>query len=255
MVYLHGLNVPGAAFPEPITDSVSIIGPWRGLTLSNTIAATGWRVIAPVMPGDGWSPGSGSGLIYNDLAGDTDGSRFKATCLEFWDHQVWWIQTNISATVPIVPVGGSFGGLIAFLIAINRTSTIAGYVCHHPISTFLQFNPLFSPNVNYTGLNTTAIDITSTALNGITSIPGLLCWGSADIAVGASPWTSDTLTPAIYSAAHGAGAPVTPNCDGTGTSSAGVAENHALTSSADYANPNNDVNRIAAWFTANLPHN
>jgi hypothetical protein len=258
MVYLHGGSTVGTIgfFPFGIADGGGFL-PIRALTLANTIAATGWRVIAPIMPADAYSPGGGLQLIYNDINGDAGhGSRLVATHLEWWDHIVWYIQKNISASVPIVPVGLSWGGYVTMQVAIGRTSTIGGYVSHHGASILADTNPVYTPNVIFSNTTTTGADVTSSALNGITSIPGLLGWGSADQAVGASPWTGDTLTPAIYAAAHTAGATVSPNCDGTGTSSAGSpTEGHVLTSSADNADPNNDVFRIAAWFTANLPHN
>lgn len=256
-VWLHGGNISTAApsFPVPLADTGGLL-PVRALTLANTIAATGWQWVNPVQPGDGFSPGGGIQIIYNDINGDTGhGSRLIATIGEWWDHVVWWIQKNISASVPIVPVGLSWGGFLAMHIAISRTSTIGGYVATHPASILTKTNPSFTSPVTFSNTTTTGADIGSTALNGVTSIPGMLGWGSADVATD-YPNGGDSLTPAIYTAASGAGAPVSPNCDGTGTTSAGSpTENHVLTSSADNANPNNDVNRIAAWFTANLPHN
>lgn len=255
MVWLHGLvAAPNQGpFPVPLQDVGGVL-PLRALTLANTIAATGWQVVNPVLPGDGF-PGGEAQIIYNDIGADAGhGSRAVATWCEWWDHEVWKIRKNISATAPIVPVGMSMGGYIALLIAINRTATIAGYVAHHPASVLSDINPVFSPPLTFSSINTTGADVGSAALAPVTTIPGMLGWGSVDQAVGAPPWTADTLTPAIY-AARGS-APITPNCDGTGTSAAGSpAENHVLTSSTDNANPNNDVFRIAAWFNANLPHN
>jgi len=256
LVYLHGMQAgAGAGFPEELYNTDVLLPNWN-LLLCQTIAATGWYVIAPSEPGDGYAVGGQNVALYDDIGADSGhGTRLVGTTLEWWDHMVLFIQRTISASVPIVPVGFSWGGWNALQIAIGRTSTIAGYVAHHPASIVSDLNPAWVLET-FSDITTTGADVTSSALNGVTSVPGLLGWGSVDEVVGPSPWTADTLTPAIYSAAHGAGAPVTPNCDGTGTTSAGSpAENHVLTSSTDNANPNNDVYRIAAWFAANLPHN
>lgn len=256
-VYIAGLYLGNPInYPPPLGDSTTPPFEFRVLSMANALAAIGWQVLAPAPPGYGYMGGVGGNgqLCFSDINGDAgNGSRMKATYLEWWDHVHADIRKNISATQPIAVIGGSGGGYVALQIALNRASDIVGYVAHHPVSMWSDLSPTFSSPLNFTTLTSTGADVTSSGLNGVTSIPGLLGWGSVDAVVGASPWTADTLTPAIYSAAHGAGAPVSPNCDGTGTANAGSpAENHALTSSADNANPNNDVFQIANWFSTVL---
>ena len=262
LVFMFGLSEGNSSsFPPGLSDDGGAgVLPARPFTLCNTIAATGWHVICPVQPGYGFAGGAGgpTQAWYNDLSTDSgNGARLLATRLAWWDHLYRDIRLKIDPTVPICIVGFSGGGYDTLQIAAHRTSQIAGYCAMHPFTHLSQLNPAFSFPMDFGTLTTTAGDVTSTALNGVTSIPGMLSWGSVDGAIGPSPWTTDSNTPTLYSTALAAGAPVTPNCDGTGTTSAGGswANNHVLTSSHDRADPNNDVFRVAAWFTANLPHN
>lgn len=255
MVFIGGLSGPtnDGQVPGPLGDSVSFGLGGRFLTLANTIAALGWYVLNPVACGFAYRPGGANQIIYNDLNTDSSGhgSRLAGTYAEWWDHVVWWIQRNVSSTLPIVPVGMSMGGFTTLQIALQRTSTIAGFVAHHPLSVLSNLNPTYSAPLNWTGLNTTGANVTSVA--SLITIPAMLGWGSIDTAID-YPNSGDLTTPALYTGRGSAS--VTPNCDGTGTATAGSpAENHILTGSADNANPNNDVFRIAAWFSANLPHN
>jgi hypothetical protein len=254
MLWLAGGEFGYAACPPVLADTGGIL-PSRALTLCNTIAATGWDVMCPFTPGNAWSPNGALGLLYFDVNTDSGhGTRALATYLAWWDTLYLALRRTVSATLPIVPAGFSLNGFLTLLIAANRASDIAGYVAHHPSSVLSDINPDVTPGYTFSTLNSTGINVGASALNSV-AVPGLLGWGSADSIID-YPNSGDLLTPAMYSAAHTAGASVSPNCDGTGTASAGSpTENHVLTSSTDNANPNNDVYQIAAWFHANLPHN
>jgi dienelactone hydrolase len=232
VVLLHGLGQLGSpSVLPPVLQNFT--GPWDFLTLADDLQTDSWIVLFATQVGDAMDVASQTQAVYNDVTNDTgNGSRLLATTLAWWDHVVLWVKATYGDW-PIVVVGGSWGGWHALQLAINRAATLTAYCAHHPASVLSDLNPsVVSPS--FASVNTTGLNVGATALNNV-SIPGLLGWGTSDNVVGASPWTSDTLTPAIYSAASGAGAPVTSNSQ---------AEAHVMGSA--------DVTVITGWFTSTV---
>jgi hypothetical protein len=209
VILCHPLFDGSQVVPYPILDRPTS----AFLSLANALSADGWVVIQPPFQEDFSHPitfpGSPSYAIQLDITNDTgNGSRYVASTLHWWDHVVNWITANYGAW-PLVPFGVSWGGWRPFTIAINRTSQITAYGSHCPVTILTHLSSAFSTPANWTGLTTTGADVTSSALNGLTSTPGFIGWSTTDVAVG----TTDP--PALYNAAHTAGATVTFLTDST----------------------------------------
>jgi hypothetical protein len=205
----HGIFPTATTFPYPIQNIVGA----QFLALANALVADGWVCIMPPYQEDLSHPAtfndSPSYGIQLDITNDTgNGARYQASTLHWWDHVVNFIQTTYGAW-PLVPFGVSWGGWRMLTVAINRTSQIIAYGCHCPVTILTHLAAAFTTPANWTGLTTTGADVISTALNGITGPPGFIGWSTTDVAVG----TTDP--PALYNAAHGAGAPVTFLTDST----------------------------------------
>ena len=133
VVLLHGLNVtdPGG-FPCPLNDSISgdVI---KNLTLANDLVADGWVVIFPELLGDSYIDGSQNNGILLDINNDSfvSGIRYRTNILRWWDHAIQYIQ-RVFGNWPVVVAGSSWGGMQSLHIAINKTSTITGYMAQVP---------------------------------------------------------------------------------------------------------------------------
>jgi dienelactone hydrolase len=227
VVLLHGLSETGepSVLPPPLIDYP---GPWVFLTLAQELQNDGWVVAFPQEVADPANTDSQGQAIQIDIANDAgNGARLLAANLHWWDHVVEWIA-DAYGPWPIVVVGGSWGGWIALEVAINRAATLTGYCAHHPVSNPSLLNPSVVPG-DWSDLDTTGMNVGPDGLDGV-HIPGLLGWGTADTIID-YPQAGDTLTPAIYTSASGAGAPVTANEQ---------AEGHIM--GAD------DITAITSWF-------
>lgn len=213
----------------PTLADVGGIQPIKWLTLATALQSDGWIVIQPQNAAN-MSAGFPTTGIYNDFSNDSSGhgSRFKNQVLHWWDHIVAWVQTTYSSTFPIVPLGFSWGGLHVLQIAANRASTLTAYVTHHPVTTLSALSAAVTTPSDFTALNTTGFDATSTMLNAV-AVPGLIGWGTSDAVV------TYTDTQAIYNAANGAGKPVTSNSQASG---------HVVNAT--------DVTTITGWFTSTV---
>jgi hypothetical protein len=119
---------------------------------------------------------------------------------------------------------------------VNRTSTITAYGAHCSVTKLTNVNAAFTAPANWPALNTTGADLGSTALNGLTGLPGFIGWSSTDSVVG----TTDL--PALISAAQGASVPVTTLEDTT--------NNHGLyTTDIGPGGTGFTGTPITTWFT------
>src|SRR5262249_51409336 len=142
----------------------------------------GWVVIQPQYA-ENLSPGLPQSAIYTDVSNDTGhGARYLAQTLHWWDHIVAWIKTTYG-NWPIVVFGFSWGGLKAFQIAANRTSTITAYASHHAATVLSSIPSAVTSPADFTGISTAGLDTTSTMLNSVT-VPGAIGWGTSDTVVG-----------------------------------------------------------------------
>lgn len=215
----------GSSVPSVV--DVGGIQPINLLSLRTALVSDGWVVVCPQIAQNLYVglPQVGLG---NDVSADAaHGARFVAQVLHWWDHIVDWIKDTYG-NWPIVPLGFSWGGWHVFQIAANRSVDITAYVSHHAATVLSALSPVISTPVDFTAINTTGLDTTSTMLNAVTK-PGLIGWGTADPVVG------DSAIQAIYNAANGAGRPVTSN---------GTATGHTLN--------NTDITTITGWFTSTV---
>jgi hypothetical protein len=241
---MHGFQTLVQPVPFPAPTDTTVFLPTYFATLAADLVTDGWVVIWPLLPGDGVGNLSQVQAVYNDIASDPGRGERHLNCrLRWWDHAVPWIYANYGPTWPIVPIGFSDGGMIVLQIASQRQSTIAAYCAHHPGINPANFNPAFTSPVNFGSIDTSGLVVPTNALNSVT-VPGMLGWGTVDTAVD-YPNSGDLLTPALYSAALGAGAPVSPNADGTGNAighaGGSGSENHVLST--------NDVTQIRSWLS------
>jgi hypothetical protein len=232
---MHGIGTVTSE-PVEIPDSKDVGFSYDFLGLSNALVADGWATIYPALVGDVRSAGQAAS-IESDWATDPSGTgaHYVELVLAWWDHVVSYARRTIGYNCPIVPIGFSLGAWHALQVAINKASTIVAYAAAHPA---LQWEPIF----NQAAGSLSSLDLASSALNGVT-IPGWLGWGTADTTVDPAH-SGDTFTPAMYAAALAAGAPVTPNCNGTCASSGGTPEVHIFTST--------DRACITSWMTATV---
>lgn len=250
-------GLSGQATPWPPGAAVNEGGllPYRGLDLATTLSGSphNWVVkYWPATVGYGVGALAPNAAIANDLntdpanTGTTTGSRFMGNETAFLAHYLLGLQEDYP-NFPICLFGFSWGAWTVLQTAIQFASDIVAVGAHHPP---LLMNHINTSVMNLTAYTSTALDLGASALNSLSStLPIYLGWGSADTLVD-EPDGGDLLTPAMYTSAQGAGLNVTPNCNSTGTNTGGTPLSHVLTSSTDTANPNNDVFRIAAWFSS-----
>lgn len=220
VVLLHGLNIVGVNIPIVPTGAM--------LTLAGTLQTDGWVVINPTFSEDLYSGALPTTGLYNDINADTGhGSRYLTNMLAWWDHVVAYINQRYG-NWPIVPFGLSWGAWHAYQIAKNKQSTIIGYGGHVGVTVLSGVASALTTPVDFTGLNTTGLDLASTALNAVTK-PGMIGWGTADTVVGS------TNLSALYTAAHNAGQPVTSNATG---------DTHQITGT--------DATTYQSWFTSTI---
>ena len=242
VVYCHGLD-------KPATHPIAIPGGAVG-TLASSLRTDGWTVLYATLPCEYQDAvyGSQDLALYFDVNNDAGhGSRQLNTILHWWDHVVLWIKATYGDW-PILLVGTSWGGFVLLSVALYRTSTIIGYAPIHPISVLSKINP------GTEVANSSGMDIGTSGLNAMgngwsgNNPYGLLTWGTIDTTVD-YPNSGDTLTPAIYTSASGAGLNVLANCNGAGagSTSGGTPEGHPVS--------NNDAATVLSWVTATVdPH-
>jgi hypothetical protein len=214
VVAMHGLSVVQAPIP-PVLSADSSVTAFKafGSTMMTQFINDGWLYLNVPYPED-YYVSLGVQGIYNDITNDSGhGSRYLTMTLHWWDHIVLYIKSTYG-NWPIVAYGGSWGGWHALQIAANRQSTLAAYCPHEPATILSNANTLFTTPVNFTAVNTTGLDITTTHLNAVT-IPGIVTYGTNDEAVGynlaGTGGTPVSNIDALITAAVGAGRPVTRN--------------------------------------------
>lgn len=228
VVNLHGLIVAQQHNPRPmITDSGGFL-PVYNLTFSNNLVADGWVVMHPSYPEDNYV-GIPSRGVFNDIVADPGhGARYLETTLHWWEHLVEYIHTNYG-NWPIVLFGFSWGGWHVFQLVNHRPADITAYITHHGATVLSEASPVWTNPVDFTAIDTSGLDISSTFLNSATSIPGMIGWGESDSAIGY------TNIQTIYNNALGAGCPVSSN---------GLNEEHILSMS--------DVTTYTNWITGTV---
>lgn len=201
VVLLHGIDDFAPTPPnQPFGDD------WADL--STKLLADNWATIYPQQCGDLVGQENQTDAMLADIGADPSGTaaHWGAIVLAWWDHVRDWADYHYGPRFPLVPIGFSNGGWTALEIAVHRPETMVGWIAHHPA---ISWNTIFDTTIMG------SIDIASTALNTCT-VPGLLSWGTADDSV--DPLHNyDSFSDALYTAAHGAGAPVSASVDDTGT--------------------------------------
>jgi hypothetical protein len=174
-VFFHPSESSDNAMPLAIANVIGeAIQPF-----ANSLVADGWLFILPAYPGDF----SVSGVnyptnFYNDVNNDAgNGSRLYTTMGLWWDHLVGNLSNLYGANRPIFVSGFSEGAWLALNIAINRMSSIVGYISHCP-ATLWENTSINSPPITWTGM-----DLSTTALNSVT-IPGNVGYSDNDASVG-----------------------------------------------------------------------
>lgn len=131
VVLMHGMLTVDNQFPYPLQDVVGVL-PELYNTLATNLQGDGWVVIWPSLIGDNYLTAQSHGLL-GDISNDAGfGSRYANSVWSlWWDHALSYLNANYPG-FPVVPFGVSTGGLQAYLVAINRTSSIAAYGAHVP---------------------------------------------------------------------------------------------------------------------------
>lgn len=208
VVMMHGLTIPISP-SVPTFDDVAGFQPILWATMANALLADGWVVIQPQVAENMYVGRPVDGLFADVSVDAGHGSRYLTQTLHWWDHVVAWIKANYG-NWPIVPFGFSWGGWRAFQIAANRTSTIKAFVSHHGATLLSAVPSAITTPSDFTALNTTGLDTTSTMLNAV-RIPGAIGWGTAP-----DPVVGFTAIKAIFDTAVAAGAPFVSNPQVTG---------------------------------------
>jgi hypothetical protein len=184
VVLAHGLQVqPNPTIPFPInnTGTVGFLSDY--LTFANDLAGDGWEVIQPLYQEDLYNGPCAQG-IYNDVANDPGfGARYLASTLEWWDHVVTYVHNTYGPNWPITIHGFSEGAWKSLVVAIHKTSTLAAYSVHCPLTHWANVNNAYTPGSNFGLLNWKGMAIGATDLNAV-AIPGGIGWGTSDTAVG-----------------------------------------------------------------------
>lgn len=200
VVYLHGLAILGTPFPYQPIDVPGFL-PLMANTLVTNLVADGWIVVIPSLAEDGYVPTAHSGL-YNLLTSDaTHGGLYTAMLGRWWDHAVAWVQLTFGS-LPIVPMGFSWGALLACRIAVAKTSTIAAFGAHDPAFQISQVPSSYTPPIDFcqspTSTTTTGIQALPQATINIASNAGLAASGYVRITTSAGQqivyYTSTTGT-------------------------------------------------------------
>lgn len=131
VILMHGMLTTNGQFAYPLQDVVGVL-PELYQTLATNLQGDGWVVIWPALIGDSYNTAQSLGLLA-DISNDTGhGSRYSNSVWSlWWDHILNYLNLNYPG-FPVVPFGVSTGALQAYLIAANRTSTIAAYGGHVP---------------------------------------------------------------------------------------------------------------------------
>lgn len=169
IVWLHG----GPQGPIPIPPALAS----TQITWANTQAADGWHSMQVAYPED-FVAMTGMKTVWGDVTADTGhGSRFVATTLAWWDHVVSYIYRRFG-TIPIMLMGGSWGGWHTLQIMKNKPTGIAGFICSIAAVKFsgITNNVGEYPSgsgLSWSTLNSTGADNASSCLNAIT-VPGII---------------------------------------------------------------------------------
>jgi hypothetical protein len=122
VVWSPGLGTLNTSWGQSFADN----GVFQVQTLATNLQNDGWVVIYAEPPGLNYLTTQATG-VFNDINNDAgNGSRFKTTASLWWDHVINYLNLNYPGW-PVVPFGGSMGGLFTLIIATTRTSTIAAY--------------------------------------------------------------------------------------------------------------------------------
>jgi hypothetical protein len=142
-----GYGYDTSTLPPPLANSAGYPGgffPVGTLDFSTQLNTDHWSTIYPTTLGLNYSGGSQltawSNLLANDAA---QGALALNAVLRWWDHVVWWVQSTLGPTWPIVPFGASLGGWHALMIANYKTKTIAAYGAHVPAVRLWATSPAF----------------------------------------------------------------------------------------------------------------
>ena len=213
VVLFNGLSIIPVTIPLPITDSATI----KFQTLATELTTDGWVVAMVPFNEEFLTKGvaftasaNPAQIIQNDIVADAGhGSRMVAATGRWWDHIITWIQMTYPSKFPVVCFGVSWGPWHSWQVAINRTNTIIAYGGHCGVTILSDVAASATGTANWTIINTTGADVTSSALNSLTSLPGWIGWSTSDTVVG------DTDLIAMKSAAITAGCPITTLADTT----------------------------------------
>jgi hypothetical protein len=214
VVSMHGLPTTNQPIPPVVSADVQQTAfDSYGASFRTMLVNDGWAYLCVPYPED-FYVGVGSQAIYNDISSDSGhGSRYLAMTLHWWDHVVNFIHTTYG-NWPIVATGESWGGWHTLQVAAGRQSTIVGYSADVPATIISNANTAFTTPVNFSLINTTGADITTTQLNTVT-VPGIVTYGTNDEAVGynsaGTGGTPISNTDAMLTNAAAAGAPITRN--------------------------------------------
>ncbi len=187
-VICHPLEPTGVSIPVPIVDGGTPGFQSYLLSLATNLATDGWQVIVPAYQEDNYVTNPSAG-IYNDFNNDTTfGGRYVLSTLHWWDHVVDFVQSTYG-NWPIIVVGYSEGAYRAMQIAVNKQSTIKGFVAHEPLTVWSNILPALTTPTNFGVINTSGADISATYLNSVT-VPGVVGYGTSDEVVAYSGFTT-----------------------------------------------------------------
>lgn len=215
-VMCPGLGVTLPVLPLTATDATLGVIPVYWGTLAADLVADGWIVHVAHYPEIGYSGVPSVGLQADVLADTGKGARYKNTS-QLWDeHVLSWKNIVYGPSVPLMPVGFSWGGWHALALAQHLPRAIAAYVVHCPVTYLSHINPLFAgpTGSTFAAMDSSGLDLSAHALDGV-SCPGFVSYGTNDIAVGynaaGTGGTPISNTDAIITNAVAAGQPVTRN--------------------------------------------
>lgn len=237
-----------------------------GNTLRASLNADGWQTVQ--LNNVPHLCGGNEQTLCNDISGDAShGTRLVNTHMLYHDHCMQWCNLNHGGAMPTFVVGMSWGAWLAVQLAINRATgpfAILGAYAHCPVNAFLSINPVVAvfdqtTPINNTGINYTGCNLSTTALNAITTLCRVT-WGNTDGFVTGGNGTSAPPTDAISmvsNACTALGGTVTGSgtstvANGTWTQGSGMVtglgqvENHSW--DATTANTP-DSSDFLAWFT------
>jgi pimeloyl-ACP methyl ester carboxylesterase len=194
VVLMHGLSVATEPTPPAVLTANTTPTGFQDYSyqLVNSLTADGWVVVAVPYPEDSYSGVNGAAGIAVSIAADAGYGLLylNHTTLLWWDHVVQYLKATYGATIPIVACGISWGGWHAIEVAINRPTTIVGYMAHVPACILQNANPSIAFTTAFQQENCTGVEIASSALNACT-LPGIVGYGTADEAVG---WAASTFS-------------------------------------------------------------